>query len=103
MNVPTAQRVTGRGDRSGQRLALTGRHFDDVAGQHPQRAEQLHVERPQPGGPFGGFACDGEELRDVVGVGQVVEVEQAGGFAQLLVVEPGGFLVILGRRGDLGQ
>ena len=103
VNVPTAQRVAGRGDRSGQRLALTGCHFDDVAGQHPQRPEQLHVERPEPGGPFGGFPRDGEELRDVVGLGQVVEVEQAGGFAQLLVVEPGGFLVILGRRGDLGQ
>ena len=39
VNVPTAQRVAGRGDRSGQRLALTGCHFDDVTGQHPQRAE----------------------------------------------------------------
>ena len=87
VNVPTGQRVAGGGDRSGQRLALAGCHFDHVAGQHAQRAEQLHVERPQPGGSFGGFAGDGQELRDVVGFGEVVEVEQAGGFAQLLVVE----------------
>ena len=50
-----------------------------------------------------GFPRDGEELRDVVGLGKIVEVEQAGGFAQLLVVEPGGFVVILSRRGDMGQ
>ncbi len=103
VNVPSTQRVAGSGDGSGQGLALTGCHFDHVAGQHPQRAEQLHIERPQPGGPFTGFSGDGQELRDVVGLGQVVEVEQAGGFAQLFVVEPRGLLVVLGRRRDLGQ
>ena len=87
MNVPSAQRVTGGGDRPGQRLALAGRHFDHVARQHAQRAEQLHVERPQPGGPLAGFPRDGQKLRDVVGLGQVVEVEQTGSFEQLLVVE----------------
>jgi len=46
VNVPAAQRVPGGGDRSGQGFALAGCHFDHVAGQHPQRAEQLHIERP---------------------------------------------------------
>ena len=93
VNVPAGKRVAGGGDRAGQGLALTGGHFDHVAGQHAQRPEQLHVERPQPGGPFGGFPGDREELRDVVGLGEIVEVEQPGGLAQLLVVEAGGFLV----------
>ena len=71
VHVAAADRVAGRGDRTRQRLALTGGHLHDVAGQHPQRALQLHVERPQRGGPFGGLPGDRQELRDVGGIGEV--------------------------------
>ena len=35
-------------DGCGQRLALTGGHLDDVAGEHRQRADELHVVGPLP-------------------------------------------------------
>ena len=38
--------VPVRGDRGGQRLALTGGHLGDLAGEQRHRAEQLHVVRP---------------------------------------------------------
>ena len=98
-----AERVAGRGDRTGQGLALTGGHLDDVAGQHAQRAEQLNVERPQPGRPLGGLPGDRQELRDVLGFGEVVELEQPGRLAQLLVVEVGGLAVEFLGGGHLGQ
>ena len=79
VHVAAAERVAGRGDRARQRLALTGRHLDHVAGQHPKRALQLDVERLQRGGPLGRLAGDGQELRDVRGLGQVVEIQQLGG------------------------
>ena len=97
VDVPAAERVAGGGDRAGQRLALTGGHLDDVAGQHPQRTEQLDVERTQAGRPLGRLPGDRQELRDVGGFGEVVEVEQLRGLAQLLVVEVGGLLVEFGR------
>ena len=99
MHVAAADRVSGGGDRTGERLALTGGHLDDIAGQHAQRAEQLHVERPQRGGPFGRFPGDRQELRDVGRIGQVVEVQQLRGLAQLFVVELGGLLFELRRGG----
>ena len=45
VHVAAAERVARRSDRARQRLALTGRHLDHVAGKHPQRAQQLDVER----------------------------------------------------------
>ncbi len=64
--VPAREGVPGGSDRTGQCLALAGGHLDDVAGQHPQRAEQLHVEGAQPGRALGSLAGDREELRDVL-------------------------------------
>ena len=92
-----ASGVAGGGDRTGECLAFAGGHLDDVACQHPQGALQLNVERAQAGRALGGLAGDRQELRDVGGFGQVVEVEQLRGLAQLLVVELGGLLVELGR------
>ena len=103
MHVPSGKGVSGRRDGAGQRFALTGGHLDHVAGEHAQRAEQLHIERPQARRPFGRFPGDGEELRDVVGFGEIVEVEQPGRLAQLLVGEAGGFLVVLRRGGYLAS
>ena len=90
MHVPAGQRVAGGRDRTGQRLALTGGHLDDVAGEHPQRAQQLDVEGTECGGPFRRLPGDGEELADVARVGEVVEQQQLGGLLQLLVVEVAG-------------
>ncbi len=103
VDVPAREGVPGGGDRTGQRLALAGGHLDDVAGQHPQRAQQLHVERPQPGRALGRLAGDREELRDVLRVCEVFEVQQLGGLAQLLVVEVGGLVVEVGRRAHLRE
>ena len=71
VDVPAREGVPGGSDRTGQCLALAGGHLDDVACQHPQRAEQLDVERPQPGRALGGLAGDREELRDVLRVCEV--------------------------------
>ena len=90
VDVPTRERVAGGGDRAGQRLALAGGHLDDIARQHPQCAEQLNVERPQPGRELGCFARDRKELRNVLRLGKVFEVQQLGGLLQLLLVEVGG-------------
>ena len=98
VHAAATEGIARRRDRAGQRLAFTGGHLDDVAGQHPQRALQLDVERPQRGGALGGLAGDRQELRDVVGLGQILEIQQLRGLAQLLVVEVGGLLVKL-RRG----
>ena len=101
VHVPAGERVTGGRDRAGQRLALAGGHLDDVACQHPQRAEQLDVERTQPGRAFGGLAGDREELRNVLRLGEILEVQQLGGLLQLLVVEAGGLRVELLGGADL--
>ena len=90
-------------DRAGQRFPLTGGHLDHVAGQHAQGTEQLHIKWPQPGRPFGGFPGDRQELRDVVGLGEIGQVEQARRLAQLFVVEVGGILVEVRRVGHLGH
>ena len=103
VHVPAGQRVAGGGDRAGERLALTGGHLDHVASQHAQRAQQLNVERPQPRCPLARLAGDRKELRDVFGFGEVLEVEQPGRLAQLLVVEIGGLVVVLRRGGDLRE
>ena len=95
-----AERVPGGRDRAGQRLALTGGHLDDVAGQHPQRAEKLDVEGSQAGVSLGRFAGDREELWDVFGVREVLEFKQLRSLAQLLVVEIGGLFVERGRLLD---
>ena len=103
VHVAAADRIARRGDRTRQRLALTRGHLHDVACQHPQRALQLYVERPQRGGPFGGFSGDRQELRDVGGIGEAAELQQLGGLQQLLVVEIGGLLVELRGAVDLGH
>ena len=103
VHVPPGERVSGGRDRAGEGFALTGGHLDHVAGQHAQGAEQLHVKWPEPGRPFRRFPGDREELRDVLGLREIVEVEQAGRLAQLLVAEVGGFLVVLRRGGDVRE
>jgi len=45
---PAAQCVAGRGERPGQRLALTGSHLRDLPGQQRQRAHELDVEGTLP-------------------------------------------------------
>ena len=103
VDVAARQRVARGCDRTRERLALTGGHLDDIACEHAQRAEQLDVERAQPGRALGGFARDREELRDVLRLGEILEVQQLGGLAQLLVVEVGGLLVELRRGADLRE
>ena len=101
MHVAAAERVAGRGDRARQRLALAGGHLDDVAGQHAQRAQQLNVERPQ-------LVARSEASRAMARnwgmsrrLGKLVEFQQLGRLAQLLVVERGGLVVELGRGAHL--
>ena len=77
--LAAADGISGRRDRARERLALTGGHLDDVAGQHPQRGLQLHVERSQGWSSGGCLAGDRQELRDVGGVGEVVQLQQLGG------------------------
>jgi len=101
VHVAPAARVAGRRDRTRQRLTFTSRHLNHVAGQHPLRAMQLDVERLQRGGPLGRLAGDRQELRDVRRFGQIVEVQQLRGLAQLLVVKVGGLLVELRRVAHL--
>jgi hypothetical protein len=91
--MPPRKGVAGGCDRAGERLALAGGHLDDISRQHPESAEQLHVERSQAGRALGGLAGDREELRDVGGLREVLEVQQLGGLLQLLLVEVGGLVV----------
>jgi hypothetical protein len=65
VHAAARDRVSRGSDRPGERLALAGRHLDDVAGQHAQRAEQLNVKRPQARCPLRCLTGDGQELRDV--------------------------------------
>ena len=90
VHVATGQRIPGGRDGPRQRLAFTGGHLDDVTGEHPQCAEQLDIERAQAGGALGGLAGYREELRDVLRIGQVLELQQRGRLAHLLVAEVGG-------------
>ena len=94
--------VPGGGDRAGQGLALAGGHLDDVARQHPQRAEQLNVERAQrrsrarrPRGRSRGTAGCPSTRRGLRGCSSF------GGLLQLLVVEVGGLVVEVGRGAHL--
>ena len=52
---------------------------NDVAGEHPQRGLQLYVEGTQLVARLGSFPGDRKELRNVVRLGQVFEVQQLGG------------------------
>ncbi len=98
VHVAPADGVAGRRDGARQRLALTRCHLDDVACQHPQRALQLNIERAKVGRPFRGLPGDRQELRDVIGLGHGLEVQQLCGLAQLFVVEVGRLLVEVRRR-----
>ena len=92
MHATAGQRVARRSDPTRERLAFTGGHFNHVAGHHPQRAQQLHVEGAQPGGPLGGLPRDGQELRDVRGVGEPLEMQQLGCLRELFGIEAGGLV-----------
>ena len=103
VDIAAGECVAGRGDRTGERLALAGTHLNDVPGHHAQRAEQLNVEGAQPGGTFGGHPRDGQELRCVGRFGQILEVQQLGCPGQLLGFETLGLVTELGCRGYLGH
>ena len=95
-------REAGR-QRASEGLALTSGHLDHVAGEHAQGPEQLHVKWTERGRPLARFPGDREELRDVGGLREIVEVEQPSRLAQLLVAKTGGFLVVFRGGGDLGE
>ena len=101
MDIAACQRVAGGGDRSGERLTLAGTHLDDVTGHHAQRPEQLDIEGPQAGGALGGLPGDGQELRGVSRLGEILKVQQPGRLGQLLGVEALCFLGELRGRRDL--
>ncbi len=103
VHVPAGQRITGGRDRPGKGFALTGGHLDHVSGEHAQRAKQLHIKWSQPGPPLGGFPGNREKLRDIGGLREVVEVEQACRLTQLLVGQIGSFLVVFCRSGYIRQ
>ena len=103
VHVAAGQRIARRGDGAGQRLALSGGHLHDVAGHHPQRTEQLDIERTEPGHPVGGLTGDRQELRHVGGLGEIAEFEELGRLGELRVVEALGLLVELRRRLHLGH
>ena len=92
LHRPAGQRVPGRGQRAGQRLALAGGHLGHVPVEHDQRAEQLHVERAFAQRAASRLAPDRAELGVVAGV--------AGQAGQVRVSHVGEFL--LARR-DRGQ
>ena len=101
MDIAAGQRVTGGGDRPGECLTLAGTHLNDVAGHHAQRPEQLDVEGTQAGGALGGLASNGQELRGVGRLGEILKVQQPGRLGQLLGIEALCFLGELRGRRDL--
>ncbi|SKU63336.1 Uncharacterised protein [Mycobacteroides abscessus subsp. abscessus] len=103
VHTAPAQRVSGGGDRTGQGLALTRGHLDDIAVQHAQRTQQLNVEWALVDGAFGGLTHDREELADVLGLEALGEIEFLRRLGELLVGEVLGLLVILLRGVHEGQ
>ena len=79
MHIAAAERVAGCRDRAGQRLAFAGGHLHHITVEHPQRPQQLHVERTQAGGALRRFPGQGQELRNVGRLGQILKLEESGG------------------------
>ena len=60
------QHIADRGDCTGQRLAFTGGHLDDVALEQPKCTLQLYVERPHVQRPISGFTDQRQETGPVL-------------------------------------
>ena len=78
--------VARGGDRPRERLALACGHLDHVAGEHPQCALQLHVERPQVDRAGGGLPRQSEESRLIVS-GVTEKREPVGGVGELGIIQ----------------
>ncbi len=81
----TADRVPSRGERTGERLALTGRHLDHATLHHRQRTDDLAVERRLTQRPPGRVPGQRQELDLLVLVQPTGGPEVADGLGQLLV------------------